>query len=122
MKSGKRMYLLLGFILVSVVLYACDVDGLITANQFDQKKWKSMHGSLVVQNPRVKMLRDLKANYLKPGMSQSEVEALLGHADRIKHRQYLYRLGMGKLSIDYSYLTLIYDDNGRLREIRSAQS
>jgi hypothetical protein len=120
MKSGKRIYLLLGFMLVSMVFYACGVDDMITADHFDQKKWKAMHGSLAARNPRVKMLSDLKENYLKPGMSQSEVEALLGHADRIKHHHYLYRLGMGELSIDYSYLTLIYDDTGRLMEIRSA--
>jgi hypothetical protein len=122
MKFGKGIYLLLGIMFVSVIIYACNVSDVITSDNFDKKKWKAMHGSLATQNPRVRMVSDLKANYLKPGMSQSEVEALLGYADRIKNHQYHYRLGMGELSVDYSYLTLIYDDDGRLRQILSAKS
>jgi hypothetical protein len=105
-----------------MVINACNVENTLTADYFNQTKWKAMHGSLATKNPREKMVTDLKTNYLKLGMSQPEVEALLGFADRINHHQYLYRLGIGEFSADYSYLTLIYDDDGTLIEIRNAQS
>jgi hypothetical protein len=122
MRIFNGIYLPLGVLLVSIIFYACNLDGSIASGDFDPKRWKAMYGSLATQNPRGKMLGDLRENYLKPGMIQSEVEALLGHADRVKNHHYLYRLGTGKFSVDYNYLTLIYDSDGRLKEIRYAQS
>jgi hypothetical protein len=91
-------------------------------NRFDQTLWKAQLGSQATDNPRGKMLRDLKDQHLKIGMSQSEVEAVLGKADRIRNGQYLYRLGMGQYSVDYSYLALVYDEEGRLKAILDARS
>jgi hypothetical protein len=98
------------------------MEDTLTSNHFDEKTWKFMHGSLVAQNPRAEMIEDLKRNHLKTGMSQSDVEAILGKADRINNHQYLYRLGMGEFSVDYSFLTLIYDGNGKLKEIHYGRS
>jgi hypothetical protein len=103
-------------------LSACDLDDVLTINHFDQKAWKALHGSLVIENPRAKMVDDLKTNYLKAGMSQVDVETLLGKADRVRNKQFLYRLGMGKFSENYSFLTLIYDDKDKLIEILNGQS
>ncbi|MGD8913844.1 MAG: hypothetical protein PVI97_02085 [Candidatus Thiodiazotropha sp.] len=119
---GKSKTLPLSLFMALTIFSACNMDDALTSNHFDPQTWKAMHGSLVIQNPRTKMVEDLKTNYLKTGMSQSEVETLLGKADRIKSHQYLYRLGMRKFSDDYSYLTLIYDDHGKLKEIRYARS
>jgi hypothetical protein len=98
------------------------MDDALTTNHFDQQTWKALHGSLVIENPRAKMVDDLKTNYLKTGMSQVEVETLLGKADRIRNNQDLYRLGMGEFSHDYRFLTLIYNDEGKLKEILYSQS
>jgi hypothetical protein len=117
--KDKSKILPLSIAMALAIFSACNMDDALTSSHFDQQAWKAMHGSLVIQNPRTKMVEDLKTNYLKTGMSQSEVEALLGKADRIKDHQYLYRLGMRKFSEDYSYLTLIYDDHGTLKEIRT---
>jgi hypothetical protein len=113
------LYLLLT---VFTFLSACDLDDVLTTNHFDQKAWKALHGSLVIENPRAKMVDDLKTNYLKAGMSQVDVEALLGKADRIRNKQFLYRVGISKFSTDYSFLTLIYDDKDKLKEILNGQS
>lgn len=68
------------------------------------------------------MLRDLRANHLKIGMARAEVEALLGEADKTRNGHYLYRLGMGKYSVDYSYLGFVYDDEGKLAAILDTRS
>jgi hypothetical protein len=120
--NDKSKILPLSIFIAFTIFSACNMDDALTTNHFDQQTWKAMHGSLVIQNPRTKMVEDLKTNYLKTGMSQSEVETLLGKADRIKNHQYLYRLGMEKFSENYRYLKLIYDDNGKLKEIRYARS
>lgn len=118
----NAIYLVLGILFLSIVFYACNMDDAITSHHFNQQIWKAMRGSLATENPRRKMVDDLKANYLKTGIDKSEVLALLGHADRINNHQHLYRLGMREFSVDYSYLTLIYDAEGRLMEIRYAQA
>ncbi|MEW8037670.1 MAG: hypothetical protein AB2817_16545 [Candidatus Thiodiazotropha sp.] len=55
-------------------------------------------------------------------MPQSQVEALLGKADRIINNRHLYRIGTGEFSVDYSFFALRYDDKGRLKEIVSTRS
>jgi hypothetical protein len=89
---------------------------------FDETIWKSFQGSQEIKNPRAKMVADLKANYLKVGMKRAEVEAILGEADRISNGQYLYRLGMGQYSVDYSYMALAYNDVDILTAILSTRS
>ncbi|MBT2971010.1 MAG: hypothetical protein B6D72_16940 [gamma proteobacterium symbiont of Ctena orbiculata] len=122
MISSKTWILVLSGMIAVAVIASCGMESSSTANGFNQKTWKAMYGSLEFDNPRAKMVMDLKENHLKPGMPQSQVEALLGKADRILNNRHLYRLGMGKFSVDYSFLALIYDDMGTLRQIASTRS
>jgi hypothetical protein len=124
--TGKKLVLLLSIAMTIVNFSACSEEGSETGNTvfspFDQVVWKSMHGSEEVDNPRAKMVKDLKVHHLKIGMSQAEVEEILGKADRLRNGQHLYRLGMGQFSVDYSYLALVYDDAGKLTAILDARS
>jgi hypothetical protein len=122
MIRSKSKFLPLAILAALMILSACCMDEALSTNYFDQKTWKALHGSLVIENPRAKMVEDLKINYLKTGMSQVEVETLLGKADRIRNKQNLYRLGMSEFSEDYRFLTLIYDAKGNLKEILYSQS
>lgn len=122
----KQYMLVLGVAMTILNFSACSQEE--TANdtgvmtQFDQQAWKAMQGSQVADNPRARMVKDLKANHLKIGMTRAEVETILGEADRTRNGQYLYRLGMGRYSADYSYLALLYDDTGRLTAILDTRS
>ena len=118
--------LVLSIAVVSLNLTACSEDEAVndmgSVSLFNQTTWKAQSGSQEADNPRAMMVADLKANHLRTGMTRSEVEVLLGKADRERNGQYLYRLGMGKYSADYSYLALVFDENGKLKEIVSTRS
>ncbi|MET0052834.1 MAG: hypothetical protein ABW095_17365 [Candidatus Thiodiazotropha sp.] len=93
-----------------------------TGAAFNPQEWKAYAQSQEADNPRAAMVSDLKTRYLKPGMTRVQVEALLGPADRERNGQFLYRLGMGRFSADYSYLAIVYDSSGRLTEMLDTRS
>jgi hypothetical protein len=123
---AKHLLLTVSLTMVLTNFSACSeeqmAEGTGAISRFDEVIWKAQLGSQAADNPRAKMLVDLKENYIKIGMMQTEVEAILGKADRMRNGQHLYRLGMGRFAADYSYLALVYDEVGRLKAVLDARS
>jgi hypothetical protein len=83
------------------------------ANSFDSSKWKALRNSSERDNPRSRMLGDLKKE-LKPGMTQAEVVALLGEPETKEGARYIYAIGASAFGVDYEYFVVEFDANGKL--------
>lgn len=93
--------------LLILALAACGGSG-----RFDSEVWKAHASQDERDNPRAGMLADLRPR-LRPGMSRTEVEGLLG-AGAGDGVRVSYALGMAAYGADYEYFVIEYDAAGRL--------
>lgn len=87
--------------------------------QFNASDWKNE--DLVYGDPPVRaaMLDDLMTNQLRTGMSQADVEALLGpptDTEKFAEHDLVYWVGeeQGFIALDSRWLVLDFDDDGGL--------
>ncbi|MCU0707964.1 MAG: outer membrane protein assembly factor BamE [Pirellula sp.] len=90
---------------------------------FDRELWHRFHEDDDPDNPRASMVTDLQWNYLKKGMTRSDVEELLGTPDFEKRDDvYSYNLGMWSgHRMDYDSLDIHFDADGKLADVRRLQ-
>ncbi len=62
------------------------------------------------------MISDLQDNYLRVGMSEDEVLALLGEPDSRTDRRFRYSVGAFPFSADYSWVFVRFDEAGKAVE------
>lgn len=85
--------------------------------KFSGTVWRSLAGKGRMDNPRQRMVKDLRARYLKPGMTRQQVRQLLGKPDYGSHEREVdsYFLGVwGFMSVDATVLEVRYDKAGRV--------
>ncbi len=70
------------------------------------------------EEPRAGMWKEVR-EALQPGMSEAEVLALLGPADGIHERHWVYDMGLQL--IDHVFLELFFNEEGILVEILEVQ-
>lgn len=109
-----------------LLLFRCDYRN---GARFDHEKWRSYtsdpHAGWPEECTRGAMVSDLQSRYLRPGVEQKTVEALLGPADfegRTKKTCREYILGMcSGLQMDFDGLFVCYDADGGLTESYTVQ-
>jgi len=82
--------------------------------KFNPRIWTEQHGSEVRNNPRRAMTTQLESEILRPGMSRSDVRAVLGAPERTEPRADVYLVGASPLGIDYEMYIIEYDDTDRV--------
>jgi len=118
--------LVIGPCFAFLVFAAPDVTDRIdpfAGRQFDRDLWNELHGSEEPNNPRGKMVGDLRSRHLEAGMSREAVEELLGKPDWATY-EYVWQYNLGMYSgyrIDYDSLDIHFDDDGRLSHIEIVQ-
>jgi hypothetical protein len=83
------------------------------ANSFDSGKWKALRNSKERDNPRARMVGELKQQ-LRPGMTQDEVVTLLGEPEIKEGARYIYAIGASAFGVDYEYFVVEFDTSGKL--------
>jgi hypothetical protein len=81
----------------------------INEEKYRENKWYS---------PRIKMIADLRKNYLKKGMSQTAVRELLGEPLKKQDDLLVYPIGARMNRIDPDFLEIYFDLNGHLIETK----
>lgn len=84
-----------------------------TAGGFDSDKWKALRSSTERDNPRSRMLGDLKKE-LRQGMTRDAVVALLGEPEIKEGARYVYAIGASAFGVDYEYFVIEFDAGGNL--------
>jgi hypothetical protein len=83
------------------------------ANSFDTSKWKALRNSKERDNPRSRMVGELKQQ-LRQGMTQNDVVALLGEPEIKEGTRYIYAIGASAFGVDYEYFVVEFDASGKL--------
>jgi hypothetical protein len=83
------------------------------ANSFDAGKWRALRNSKERENPRSRMVGELKQE-LREGMTQAEVVALLGEPEIKEGARYLYAIGASAFGVDHEYYAVEFDAGGKL--------
>lgn len=109
-----RLRCLLALALLLSLLVACAAN-----NQFKADVWQRSSGTDHKDNTRCQMVHDLMDNHLRVGMSRMEVKDLLG--DLTEEAVVNVTVGVCDFGVDYYYLTLTFDEAGRLQDFRLVQ-
>jgi hypothetical protein len=83
------------------------------AGGFDSDRWKALRNSDARENPRARMLGDLK-DRLRQGMTRDEVVALLGEPETKEGVRFVYAIGTSAFGVDYEYFVVEFDVDGKL--------
>jgi hypothetical protein len=99
--------------------------GIFRASSFNETKWQSLNkvGTKDSSCYRGGMAHDIKTNVLRVGLTEAEVEKLLGPPDHITESEtHEYFLGMcSGLRIDFDTLDIHFDSEGRLLKVEVVQ-
>ena len=115
MKIKFQQYLLL----TGLLLNSC---GQISHEKFDSYKWQNANLDLEENwNLRWNMMNDLRKKHHLVGMTKFEIQKLLGSPDNEIHSEFYYYLGMTGTGINTGRLTIIFDKNDIVKEIKCTQ-
>ena len=85
--------------------------------KFDKKLWTiNWHKYQSDENERHYMLNDLVNSHLTIGMDSVEIKELLGKPER--DFGFSYNLGLYRSGLDPTFLILVFDDKGKLKQIK----
>lgn len=93
---------------------------MIAAQTFDAQKWKAQRGNPSHNNPRIGMVSGAK-KLLRTGMTQDEVGALLGEPEGKSATRWQYDLGASPYGVDFEYLVIEFDEQGRVLRVSTIQ-
>ena len=90
----------LALLLASLTVAACQEQ-----RGFDPQKWKADAGCPSHESDRRGMISHLEEAYLRSGMSELEVIALLGEPEERRDVTFIYCLGRGFIDYDSFHIT-----------------
>lgn len=115
MKSKIQNYILL----IGLLLSSC---GQISHEKFDSDKWQNSNLNLEENwNLRWSMMNDLRNNYKLKGQTKKEIIELLGKPENETKNEFYYYLGYSGKGINTGTLTVIFDGNNIVSEIKVHQ-
>ncbi len=88
-------------------------------NRFNAEVWQRSSGTDYKDNTRCQMVHDLMDNYLHVGLSRAEVFDILGNST--EESVVNVPVGVCDFGVDYYYLTLTFDEAGKLKDFRLVQ-
>ena len=115
MKSKIQNYILL----IGLLLSSC---GQISHEKFDSDIWQNSNLNLEENwNLRWSMMNDLRNNYKLKGQTKKEIIELLGKPENETKNEFYYYLGYSGKGINTGTLTVIFDGNNIVSEIKVHQ-
>jgi hypothetical protein len=115
-------------VLIGWLLFSVPVNDYIHRQKFDSTLWLNQENSKydIMWPPRLCMVDDLMSRKILDGLTKSEVIKLLGEHDgkgfssQITGDNIYYRLGPERslIGIDYEWLVIIFDNNGKVVSYR----
>ena len=112
--DNTRFCRLFSACLLFLLLAACASN-----DRFNAEAWQRSSGTDYKDNTRCQMVHDLMDNYLNVGLSRAEVFDLLGNPS--EESVVNVPVGVCDFGVDYSYLTLTFDESGKLKDFRLIQ-
>ena len=110
---------ILNFIIILFFLNSC---GQISHQKFDSNKWQNANLNLEKNwDLRWEMMNDLRNNFDLEEKNKTEILKLLGKPDSETTNEYLYNLGMTGTGINTGNLTIFFDQNNEVIEIKVRQ-
>ena len=110
---------ILKIIIIVLFLNSC---GQISHQKFDANKWQNANLNLEENwDLRWRMMNDLRNNFDLEEKNKTEILKLLGKPDAETNDNYLYNLGMTGTGINTGNLTIFFDQNNNVREIKVRQ-
>jgi hypothetical protein len=82
--------------------------------KFNRQQWIALAGKGGMDNPRQRMVKDLRQRYLKPGMTRQEVRHLLGKPDFDSLSKDVDSYFIGADGFDGMSLDVRYDQAGHV--------
>lgn len=102
---GAIMY----FMLISLLVAQPYISNFFNRTDFNSERWKNWEESVDTASLRWNMVDDLKKSHKLIGLTTTEVQNLLGKADRInRNGEWSYNLGMAGHGIDTGTLTITF--------------
>jgi len=112
-----------GFLIFGVIiLIGFVLKGNITHKKFDSEKWKNWTETEKDLSLRWDMMNSLRNKHELTGKTKSEIIELLGEPDLKFESEFGYYLGMAKHGIDIGNLTIKFDTNEKVSEIKVRRS
>jgi len=114
---------IMGFVGFVIFVWLFVFDNPFNNKEFDKVEWQKYYKDMNPNNPRGEMFESLADDYLKQGMSKSEVIQLLGTPDLKEQDNFLsYNLGMWSgFRMDYDSLDLKFSETDTLVEYYRVQ-
>ena len=106
-------------LLIGLLLSSC---GQISREKFDSNKWQNSDLNLEENwNLRWSMMNDLRKNYKFEGKTKKEIIELLGKPETETKNEFYYYLGYSGKGINTGTLTILFDENNIIKEIKVHQ-
>lgn len=118
--AARKKGILIGALIGSLILVGiiiCLFAALFSSLRFDAREWQGTRADEIVYLPgkRLRMLKDLQSNVLRPGMSFQQVIDILGSGpvnvidDDTKTVEYLVGIQAGLPLATYHFLIVIFE-------------
>lgn len=112
----KSSILLLALVITAAVFL---LKGKVVHEKFDSGVWKTANlNSEENWSLRWDMMNDLRNRYDLVGMTRTEVLDLLGTPETITGSEFIYYLGYSKRGINTGSLTIMFNQNNVVTDIR----
>lgn len=106
-------------LLIGLSLSSC---GQISHEKFDSNKWQNSELNLEENwSLRWDMMNDLRNNYKLKEQTKKEIIQLLGKPENETKNEFYYYLGYSGKGINTGTLTIVFDENDIVREIKVHQ-
>ena len=107
---------------IIIILFFLNSCGQISHKKFDANKWRNANLNLEENwDLRWEMMNDLRNNFDLEEKNKTEILKLLGKPDSKTNNEYLYNLGMTGTGINTGNLTIFFDQNNNVKEIKVRQ-
>jgi len=117
-KTTKYGLLIFGVI----ILIGFVLKGNIVHEEFESEKWKNWTESETEWSLRWDMMNSLRNNNELKGKTKIEIIELLGNPETKSDSEFGYYLGMAKHGIDTGHLTIYFDQNKKVMNIKVHRS
>ncbi len=112
-----------GFLIfVAIILIGFALKGNITHEKFDSEKWKNWKETEAEMSLRWDMMNSLRNQHELKGKTKSQIIELLGEPESKFEYEFGYYLGMAKHGIDIGNLTIKFDGEEKVTEIKVGRS
>src|SRR5690606_22315515 len=106
----------------AIIIVGFALKGNITHEKFDSDKWKNWTETETTMSLRWDMMNSLRNQHKLTGKTKTEIYDLLGEPNSKSESEFGYFLGMAKFGISTGHLTIYFDKNNKVQNIKVHRS